>query len=109
NYRMQITRLTSHISLNHKINRRQLIKFGLNAELQYHNMLDSVLNDIDVADDFKLRWDYQGAAALIQPFIQWKYRITDRMNFVAGLHSQYYSMSNSWSYVEPRLGWDWSL
>lgn len=108
-YKMQITRLTTHLSFNHKINRRQLIKFGFNAEMQYHNMIDSVLNDIDVADDFKLRWDYQGTAALIQPFIQWKYRISDRMNFVAGLHSQYYSMSNSWSYVEPRIGWDWSL
>mgnify|MGYP002619828045 CR=1 FL=1 len=108
-FSFQITRLTSHISFNHKINRRHLIKFGMNAEMQYHNMSDSILSDINVANVFMQRWDYQGVAGLIQPFVQWKYRISDRMNFIAGLHSQYFSMSNSWSYVEPRVGWDWSL
>lgn len=108
-YSFEITRLTSHASINHKINRRHLIKFGLNAEMQYHNMRDSVLSDMNVQGTFRQRWDYQDAAALIQPFIQWKYRISDRMNLVAGLHSQYFSLSDSWSYVEPRLGWDWTL
>src|SRR5574343_545380 len=27
------------------------------------------------------------------------------MDFTAGIHSQYFSLSNSFSYVEPRLGW----
>jgi hypothetical protein len=108
-YNFNVSRLSSHFSVNHKINRRQLIKFGLNAELQHHNMKDSVLQDIMVQGDFRVRWDYQGTAGLIQPFIQWKYRISERMNLVAGLHSQYYSLSNSWSYVEPRLGWDYTL
>ena len=108
-YRFEVTRLTSHVSFNHKINRRHLIKFGFNAELQHQKMNDSVLYDIHIADNFKVRWDYKGFATLLQPFFQWKYRISDRMNLVAGLHSQYYSMSNSWSYVEPRIGWDWTL
>lgn len=108
-YQFDITRVSGHLSINHKLSRRHLIKFGLNAEMQYHQMRDSVLSNIFVRDQFNLRWDYNGAAALIQPFIQWRYRITDRMNLTAGLHSQYYSMSNSWSYAEPRIGWDWTM
>jgi outer membrane receptor protein involved in Fe transport len=42
---------------------------------------------------------------LIQPFIQWKYRISEKMDFTAGLHSQFFTLSKSISYVEPRLGW----
>ena len=68
------------------------------------NQLDSAR--ILVTDtNFVIRWDYQGSAAMIQPFIQWKYRISDKMDFTAGIHSQYFSLSNSFSYVEPRLGW----
>jgi len=42
---------------------------------------------------------------MIQPFIQWNDRISYKMYFTAGIHSQYFSLSNSFSYVEPRLGW----
>ena len=52
------------------------------------NQIDSVLVDIDVPNDFKLRWNYQGKSALIQPFVQWKWRINENMDFTAGLHAQ---------------------
>lgn len=108
-YNFNITRASSHISVNHKINRRSLVKFGFNAELQFYNMQDSVLSDIRVRDVYRKRWDYQGFGALIQPFVQYKYRITDNMNFTAGIHSQYFSLSNSISIAEPRVGWDWTI
>lgn len=108
-YNFNILRTSAHFSINHKINRRSLLKFGLNAELQFYNMQDSVLSDIRVAGIYRNRWNYQGSGALIQPFVQYKYRITEQMNFTAGIHAQYFTLSNSISYAEPRLGWDWSI
>jgi hypothetical protein len=58
---------------------------------------------------FQIRWDYRGASALFQPFIQWKYRVTDNMDFTAGLHAQYFTLSNSKSIVEPRVGWKYRM
>jgi hypothetical protein len=106
-YHFNILRGTTHFSINHKITKNHIIKAGFNAELQYMDMLDSVLSQDET--HFILRYDYKGLAALIQPFIQYKYRITETMDFMFGLHSQYYTLSNSISPVEPRLGWKWRL
>jgi hypothetical protein len=104
-YSFRTTRTTGYFSINHKITSQHLIKAGINLEGQYMNMLDSALNTSQTA--FVERWNYRGYAALIQPFVQWKWRISEAMDFTAGLHSQYYSLSNSLSPVEPRLGWKW--
>lgn len=103
-YKFGTTKVSGFFSINHKINKQHLIKAGINVDMMYMNQLDSAR--ILVTDtNFVIRWDYKGSAAMIQPFIQWKYRISDKMDFTAGLHSQYFSLSNSFSYVEPRLGW----
>lgn len=104
-YSFRTTRATGYFSINHKITTQHLIKAGINLEGQYMNMLDSALNTSQTA--FVERWNYRGYAALIQPFVQWKWRISEAMDFTAGLHSQYFSLSNSLSPVEPRLGWKW--
>lgn len=106
-YAFQTTRLTGFVSLNHKFNNRHLLKGGISLEGQKMNMLDSALSLDETR--FDIRWDYKGTAALIQPFVQWKWRIRENMDFTAGVHAQYYSMSNSFSGVEPRVGWKWKL
>jgi hypothetical protein len=103
-YKFGTTKTSGFFSINHKINKQHLIKAGINVDVMFLNQLDSAR--ILVTDtNFVIRWDYQGSAVMIQPFIQWKYRISDKMDFTAGIHSQYFSLSNSFSYVEPRLGW----
>lgn len=106
-YHFNILRGTTHFSINHKITKNHIIKAGFNTEFQYLDMLDSVLSQDET--HFNLRYDYKGFATLIQPFVQYKYRITENMDFLAGIHAQYYSLSNSFSPVEPRLGWKWRL
>lgn len=103
-YQFKTSRITNYTGINHKFNTQHLIKFGLNTEYQMMNMLDSALVNVN-SSVFETRWDYKGGALLIQPFVQWKYRISEKMDFTAGIHSQYYSLSNSFSPVEPRLGW----
>lgn len=103
-YKFATTKASGFFSINHKINKQHLIKAGINVDVMFMDQLDSAR--ILVTDtNFVIRWDYKGSAAMIQPFIQWKYRISDKMDFTAGIHSQYFSLSNSFSYVEPRLGW----
>lgn len=106
-YAFQTTRLTGYFSLTHKFNKQHLIKAGINIEGQYMNMLDSALS-LDESR-FDRRWDYTGTAALVQPFVQWKWRARENMDVTAGLHAQYYSFSESISPLEPRVGWKMRL
>jgi hypothetical protein len=103
-YKFGTTKSTAYFSVNHKINRRHLIKAGFNFDFYYINQIDSAKTFVS-DQNFVIRWDYQGTAALIQPFVQWKYKISDKMDFTAGIHAQYFSLSKSISYAEPRLGW----
>ena len=103
-FKFQISKASAFLSINHKFNKKHLIKFGLNTDLYIYNMADSALNPGHTA--FVNRWDYIGNAALVQPFVQWKWRMKENMTFTAGLHSQYFSMGKgSISPAEPRIGW----
>jgi hypothetical protein len=106
-YSFHIGRISSYTSINHKFNKQHLIKFGYTVENQQINLLDSALNIGHTA--FMNRWNFQQNAFLIQLFAQWKWRISDKMDFTAGLHSQAYTLSKSISYAEPRLGWKYRL
>ena len=108
-YTFTTNKMSSYTAVNHKINKQHLIKFGYNADLFLMNMKDSALVDYDDSTQFFTRWDYEGSCVLIQPFIQWKWRMSDNTDFTAGIHSQYFSMSNSLSPAELRLGFKHKL
>lgn len=108
-YDFRIGKISGYTSINHKFNKKHLIKAGINLDVLSMNQLDSVLADIDVPGTFNLRWDYKGQSLLVQPFVQWKWRMSEHMDLTAGLHAQYFSLSNSISPAEPRLGWKYRL
>ncbi len=111
-FSFNINRLSNYTAVNHKLNKRHLIKTGVLLDYYMYNMKDSILKDGHNAmnhDDFRYRWDYKGNAAMLRAFAQWKWRITENMDFTAGLHNQYFSLSNSLSVFEPRLGWKWRM
>lgn len=101
-------KISHYLSVTHKFNTRHLIKTGLNTDLYYVIQNDSVL-PLVTDSIFQKRWDFEGASVLVQPFVQWKWRATENMDVTAGLHAQYYSLSNSFSGVEPRVGWRMKL
>lgn len=108
-YKYTIRKLSSYTAVNHKINKQHLIKAGIILDVMNMNFLDSCLTNLDDENTWKVRWDYQGNAALIQPFVQWKWRINENMDFSAGLHAQYFTLSNSISPLEPRIGWKYRM
>lgn len=102
-------KLSGYMALNHKINKQHLIKAGINFDILSFNLSDSVLADLDDRNSWKTRWNYNGMGLLIQPFIQWKWKMSDKMDLTAGAHAQYFSLSNSYSAFEPRLGWKYRM
>lgn len=109
-YEFQVQKLSGYTAINHKLNKQHLIKAGLSFDLISMDFRDSCLYDLDSAAlGFETRWDYQGMAAIIQPFVQWKWRISEHMDFTAGVHAQYFTLTNSVSPFEPRLGWKYRM
>ena len=108
-YTFNFMKYSGFISINHKISKQHLIKAGINLDLITQQQLDSALGNVGTPNVFRTRWDYSGACFLIQPFVQWKWRITDKMDFTAGVHAQYFSLSNSLSVAEPRIGWKYRM
>ncbi|MBI3136715.1 MAG: TonB-dependent receptor [Bacteroidetes bacterium] len=106
-YQYTISTASAYFSINQKLNQNHVLKYGFNVDAHYFNMSDSIRNDIsDSLSAFYYRWDYisKTPAVLAQLFVQWKYKIGEKTTLNAGLHSQYFSFSNSLSPVEPRLG-----
>ncbi|MFT6983978.1 MAG: hypothetical protein ACJAUD_002758 [Crocinitomicaceae bacterium] len=112
-YAFKISKGSGFFSVNHKINKKHLIKAGINVDAYFYNMHDSVLEAGHTMDPsthvWDERWDYEGASMLVQPFVQWKWRMTEKMAFTAGIHNQFFSfMGNdkiNMSIAEPRIGW----
>jgi hypothetical protein len=102
-------KLSGYTAINHKINKQHLIKAGVNFDVLSLNYMDSVLADLDDRNSWKTRWNYSGTALLIQPFAQWKWKINDKMDLTAGIHAQYFTLSNSLSPAEPRVGWKYRM
>lgn len=104
-YRFKTQKLSNYFAINHKINRKHVLKIGYNLDGYFLDMIDSVLKDINVPNHFIYRWNQQKVVVMAQPFIQWKWRMSEKTDFTAGIHSQYFSLSNSLSPAELRLGW----
>ncbi|MFK8044452.1 MAG: carboxypeptidase-like regulatory domain-containing protein [Crocinitomicaceae bacterium] len=111
-YRYEIDKLSAYVGVNRKINSKHLFQYGLNVDAYTFSMQDSIRNVIsDSTSAFKLRWDYRSTNPdfLVQAFAQWRYKVNPSLLFTAGLHSQYFTHSNSVSPVEPRIGAKYNL
>lgn len=106
-YSYDIRTASAYFSINQKLGLKHVIKYGLNTDMHFFSMNDSIRNNIsDSLSPFLYRWEYESSApeVLAQLFIQWKWKISDKTTLNAGLHGQYFSMSNSISPIEPRIG-----
>ena len=95
-------RLSYYAVINHKITKQHIIRAGFNADAIFINNIDSALNMAH--DVFRIRHDFNGGGLLFQPFVQYKWRVNKDLDLTAGVHSQYFSLSNSISIAEPRVG-----
>lgn len=99
-------RSSLNLSISRKITARTSLKTGLQLNYYNFNFLDSNRNGKTWL--FEKRNDYQSGCGMLQGYLQYMFKSSDKLFFTAGLHSQYFDMSGS-SSVEPRLGAKWSL
>jgi len=104
-----------------KIDNRNTVNYGFQNDIYQFNLLDSARqvtippNQVGGGIQYDTtpwayRWTTQGETAVLsQPYIQWKHKVNESVSFVAGLRSQYFSLTNSWSVIEPRAGLTWRL
>ncbi|MCB0705585.1 MAG: TonB-dependent receptor [Saprospiraceae bacterium] len=116
-YKFAETKYSAYGFVNHKINKKQTIKAGLNVDYFQMNYLDSVRTivvnpdpDPSTVSDWRIRWDASAGAVLVQPYVNWKLKASERLTLTAGLTSLYFSINNnSFSPLEPRLGLSYDL
>lgn len=104
-YRFDRNRITLGSHINIKFDSKNILRFGLNADHATYIQIDSTFND--VAMTWQDRWDVNESAILVQPFAQFKHKFSSSFIMNVGLHAQYYTLNNSASLFEPRIGFRW--
>jgi hypothetical protein len=99
-----ITRLNANF--NYKLNNRHLFKTGLVLSTYNYNF-DSRYYDI-VDNMFRNELAIQGNAHLVQSFLNWKWRATEKLSIVTGIHSQKTSQNTEITF-EPRASMRYNL
>lgn len=118
--RMRVTNVadvTNTYSVSSFFNKKYSARFTLRTGLlaQYFQ-LDTRVDDRDNRPDFdgdgEPDWvtvrGFDGGMALLQPFAQGQYRITDQWSVHAGLHGQYLDFNETFA-LEPRLAVNWNF
>ncbi|MBK8492619.1 MAG: TonB-dependent receptor [Saprospirales bacterium] len=114
-YTFEESKISFNAYINQKLGRRVTLKAGLNADYQFMTYFDSAraittTPDTVLLGDWRVRWDANDAALLLQPFAQLKYKAGERLTLLGGLTSLYFSINkNSFSPLEPRLGMTYDL
>jgi Carboxypeptidase regulatory-like domain len=91
-------------TLSSKINSKLSFKAGIISEIYNLNLLTRTRQ---LRPDWENRVDFNGNASLIQNFAQAKYNFNENLSMVAGIHSQFFSLNNSFA-VEPRISFKYN-
>ncbi len=121
NYRNTSTEGKQSLNLifNHKHSAKHLFKVGSYNYRRFFNLSDSINIEKDsvliAPNTYQVipeRWvtltDFKGATYFIQPFVQWQYRMNEKLTFNTGVHTQLFTYNNQFS-VEPRAGLKWEI
>ena len=88
--------------VNHKFNAKHLIRVGANYKLNGYNIKTfNYSKNIDKMEEI-------GSTNSFQSYFQWKYRVTNNIEIISGMHSSYLLLNGKYT-IEPRLGLKWQL
>ena len=106
-YHFHNNRLSAALHATTKRDARTTWRYGLNVDARVGVFADSIRIEVDslaALQGWERRWDARQFSALVQPFVQWKFRPNPDWTLSAGWHLQYQSISGDFSWFEPRLG-----
>lgn len=96
----------ANIYVNHKFNAKHILRTGV---MYSHLFYDLFSEGLDLSTNtFGTFINEKGNAGMIQAYVNWKYRITPRLDVVTGVHHLFFLLNNRFT-VEPRLGLRWSV
>jgi hypothetical protein len=99
--------LIGNYTVTDKINAKHLIKIGVTYQNIYFNA--SSFNYSPVYSKYIYSLNVKNSnAGLIQTFIHWQFRPTEKITINSGIHYQNFLLNNTWA-LEPRLGMRWQL
>lgn len=87
------------------------LSLGFNVDQYFLNYSDSMRIIAPSEETFgrwRTRWDSRAHALLIQPYVQRQFS-TRTSAFLLGIHSQYFTLNNTFSPVEPRLAYSYRI
>lgn len=116
-YEFHEKKYMTYAHLNHKFSRKLTMKAGVNVDVFDLDYIDSVRVVLPATDSTALgftpwntRWNASDVNVMVQPFVQFKYRASEKMTLTGGVSSLYYSVNDkSLSPIEPRLGMSYNL
>lgn len=87
--------------LNSKINARHSYKAGATFTKRYYNVLGEYWNADENPEFLETEVDRKGDTETLQAYFSWKYRITQYLTFIPGIHYNHLFLNNDHS-IEPR-------
>jgi len=101
------TTLRASFLVNHKFNAKHTMRAGIIFSDEFYNLNSSGF-DFNSDTTRTVFNNLKGNTYVFQSYVEWKYRISGKITFNAGLHYLRYFMNDDNS-VEPRLGIEWQL
>lgn len=96
---------SANISLNHKFNKKHILRTGVIYDLYDFNFILKHRWDTDI---LKEALDNDGNTSFIQTYAQWKERFNESLTFFGGLHYSYLTLNGTYT-LEPRVSLQWSV
>jgi hypothetical protein len=93
-------------TLNHKFNARHNVQTGIIYTHHYFNFYNKYFDK--EAEELVIDQDIKGDAGHYQGFISWKYRSSEKVSFVSGIHVHGATLNND-LYIEPRASMRWQF
>lgn len=91
---------------NKKFSARHTLRTGFFADKHHFDILERLKPPV------LGRWydltRFDGSTYQIRPYIQWKYRITDKLSINPGVHYHHFFLNNT-NAIEPRVGVQWNF
>lgn len=107
-YRFLTKAWNTHLYAIRKLSARHTFKAGLLANVYMMDYIDTSRQYPPTRQEWANRLDFSGTTSLLQGYVQYKFRPTDRLSIVGGIHAQYLSHNGS-AAIEPRLSARYNL
>ena len=102
-YHSNQNKYSANLFWNKKLNRKLSFRAGLIFDAYQFDMEDSIFNE--AYRSYVTRLDHRGFAFLTQPYVQGKFKASEKLTFHAGVHAQLLRLETNGSRaLEPRMG-----